>query len=230
MLKELCEKAKRLSVINRLRKNGITIPCCDGVVIDPTAVIGKGTKILPGTIIKEACTIGMDCIIGPNTVLGKTTVGDRCTLSCVHSLEAQIKNDATLGPFVNLRPGTVLESGVHCFNFVEIKYSVIGEKTHIAHLTYVGDSDVGKGVNFGCGTVTVNFNGKEKNRCKIGDDAFIGCNTNLIAPVTLGDRAYTAAGSTITDDVPPDALAVARQKQLNKIDWVKINKPYRNKK
>lgn len=206
------------------------IPCTDGVIIDSETEIGTGTVILPGTIIKEGCKIGENCVIGPNTMLYKTTVGNGSTLNSVQAEEAEIKDGVTAGPFVHIRPNTILESGVHCGNFVEVKNSTVGEKTHISHLTYVGDSDVGSGVNFGCGVVTVNFNGKTKNRCKIGDDAFIGCNTNLVAPVSVGDRAYTAAGSTITEDVPEDALAIARERQTNKEDWVKIKKPYREKK
>ncbi len=217
-------------LVKRLKKNGVIIPCPDGIIVSDTAIIGSGTLLLPGTIIKEGCTIGQNCIIGPACVLYKTTVGNGCVLNCVQAEQSLIRDKVTAGPFVHLRPGTVLEKGVHCGNFVEVKNSSIGEKTHISHLTYVGDSDVGKEVNFGCGTVTVNFNGKTKSRCKIGDGAFIGCNTNLIAPVSIGDRAYTAAGSTITEDVPDDALAIARQRQTNKTDWVKIKKPYRNKK
>ena len=116
------------------------------------------------------------------------------------------------------------------FNFVEVKNSIVGEGTKSAHLTYIGDSDVGSNVNFGCGTVTCNYDGKTKSRCSIGNDAFIGCNTNLIAPVEVGERAYIAAGSTITSDIPTDALSVARAKQVNKEGWVKIKKPYKEKK
>ena len=210
-----------------LIKQGVKIPCTDGVVIDPSARIGEGTVIYPCTIIKEGCVTGKNCVIGPGTVLYKTRVGDGSVLDSVHSEEAVIGSGVTAGPFVHIRPGSVIKDGVKLGNFVEIKNSEIGEKTAVSHLTYVGDSDVGRGVNFGCGTVTVNFNGKEKNRCKIGDNAFIGCNTNLIAPVEIGDRAYTAAGSTITDDVPPDSLAIARARQVVKAEWVKKKKPYR---
>ena len=120
-----------------------------------------------------------------------------------------------------MRPKCVV--GDHCRigDFVELKNSVLGEGTKVSHLTYVGDSDVGVRVNFGCGTVTTNYDGKKKYRCTVGDDVFLGCNTNLIAPVTVGDGAYTAAGSTITDDVPPGALAVARARQENKPGWTK---------
>ncbi len=218
----------KTGIIEQLINKGVSIPCPWGVMIDPSAVIGEGTVIYPCTIIKEGCETGKNCILGPNSVLYKTRVGNNTTLNAVQSEEAVIGNNVTIGPFVHIRPGSVIKDGVKVGNFVEIKNSRIGEKTAVSHLTYVGDSDVGKGVNFGCGTVTVNFNGKEKNRCTIGDNAFIGCNTNLIAPVTIGDRAYTAAGSTITEDVPPDSLAIARARQVVKADWVKKKKPYRS--
>lgn len=220
----------RKKVLKKLMLSGVSIPCTDGVIIDDEAEIAPDTVILPGTIIKEGCKIGSDCTIGPNTVLYKTTVGNGCVLNSVQAEEATVADNANLGPFVHLRPDTHIGEYVHCGNFVEVKNSTIDHHTSVSHLTYVGDSDVGSGVNFGCGVVTVNFNGKSKNRCKIGNDAFIGCNTNLIAPVTVGDRAYTAAGSTITDDVPEDALSIARQRQTNKENWVIEKKPYREKK
>lgn len=220
----------RIKTLEKLMLSGVSIPCTDGVIIDDEAEIGPDTVILPGTIIKSGVTIGSDCEIGPNTVLLETTVGNNCVLNSVQAEYAKVADNATIGPFVHLRPDAIIGEGVHCGNFVEVKNSNIGAKTSISHLTYVGDSDVGKHVNFGCGVVTVNFNGKTKNRTVIGDEAFIGCNTNLIAPVKLGKRAYTAAGSTITNDVPDDALAVARERQLNKENWVTEKKPYREKK
>lgn len=220
----------RQKILKRFMLEGVCIFCTDGVIIDKYTEIGTDTVILPGTIIKEGCKIGSDCVIGPNTVLENTTVGNNTKLNSVQAENATVGNYANLGPFVHLRPGAVIGNHVHCGNFTEVKNSNIDDYTSVSHLTYVGDSDVGKGVNFGCGTVTVNFNGKTKNRCKIGDDAFIGCNTNLIAPVTIGERAYTAAGSTITDDVPDDALVIARQRQEIKKDWVKTKNPYRERK
>ncbi len=130
----------------------------------------------------------------------------------------------TVGPFAYVRPNSVIGDRVKLGDFVEIKNSRIGDGTKVAHLTYVGDSDVGKNVNFGCGTVTVNYDRAKKHRTVIEDDAFIGCNTNLVAPVTVGRGAYTAAGSTVTDDVPPQALAVARARQTNKRDWASRHK------
>ena len=215
-----------MNKIESLIKQGVRIPCPDSVVIHPTAVIGTGTVIYPCTIIKDGCETGTNCTIGPCTVLYKTRIGEGCTLDSVHAEEAVIGSLVTAGPFVHIRPGSVISDGVKIGNFVEIKNSRIGEKTAVPHLTYVGDSDVGERVNFGCGTVTVNFNGKEKNRCKIGNNAFIGCNSSLIAPVQIGERAYIAAGSTVTDDVPPDSLVIARARQVVKADWKK-KKPYR---
>lgn len=221
---------KNKKTIRQLKRKGVRIPCPDGIIIADGTAVGEGTVILPGSIIKEGCTVGKDCVIGPNTVLYKTKVGNGCVLNSVQAEEAEIKDGVTAGPFVHIRPNSVLLNGVHCGNFVEVKNSFVGENTHISHLTYVGDSDVGKDVNFGCGVVTVNFNGKNKNRCKINDGAFIGCNTNLIAPVEIGERAYLAAGSTVTEDVPADALAIARERQVNKENWVKKKDPYRKKK
>lgn len=220
----------RKKVMTELMTEGVSVPCSDGVMIDDDAEIGADTVILPGTIIKHGCKIGKNCVIGPNTVLFDTTVGDNCTLNSVQAESAVIHDNASIGPFAHLRPGAEIGESSHCGNFTEVKNSKIGHHTSVSHLTYVGDSDVGNGVNFGCGCVTVNFNGKNKNRCVIGDDAFIGCNTNLIAPVTVGDRAFTAAGSTVTDDVPADALAIARERQTNKEGWVTDKKPYRPKK
>ena len=232
------ESAKNVMTDERLRKRtlqkfirlGVSIPCTDGVIISPDCAIGENTVILPSTIIKEGCKIGNGCVIGPSTVLYKTTVGNGTTLNFVQAENAEIAANVTAGPFVHIRPGSEIADDVRIGNFVEVKNSVIGTKTAISHLTYVGDSDVGSGVNFGCGVVTVNFNGKTKNRCRIADDAFIGCNTNLIAPVEIGERAYTAAGSTITENVPSDALAIARERQIVKADWVKNKNPYRDKK
>ena len=219
----------RTDIINSLRKNGVDIPCTDGIIIGPDCKIGKGTKILPCTIITGSSEIGENCILGPASYIEDAILGDRVTFNSSQVRNAEIHSGATVGPFVHIRPDSVIGENVHLGNFVEIKNSVIGSKTAVSHLTYVGDSDVGSGVNFGCGVVTVNFNGKTKNRTVIKDRAFIGCNTNLVAPVTVGENSYTAAGSTITENVPDNTLAVAREKQTNKVGWVKEKQPYRIK-
>ena len=208
--------------INELFKHleaGVDIPCFDSVMIEPGIEIGLDTVILPGTILRGNVKIGKNCKIGPNTVIEDSEIGDNVVLDEVKCYKSIVKNNCNIGPYVHIRPNSVIGESVHLGNYVEVKNSTIDYGTKVSHLTYVGDSDVGKRVNFGCGTVTVNYTGKEKFRTTIKDDAFIGCNTNLVAPVTVGRGAYTAAGSTITEDVPEDSLGIARARQVNKIGW-----------
>jgi bifunctional UDP-N-acetylglucosamine pyrophosphorylase/glucosamine-1-phosphate N-acetyltransferase len=187
--------------------------------IDPRVKIGAGTTILPGTILRGETAIGENCTIGPNAMVNTCVIGDETTVNASQTNESTIGSHTTVGPFAYVRPNSTIGDHVRVGDFVEIKNSVIGNGTKISHLTYIGDSDVGERINFGCGTVTTNYDGFKKYRCTIEDDAFIGCNTNLIAPVTVGRGSYIAAGSTITDNVPEDALAVARSKQTNKEHW-----------
>lgn len=227
---------RQLNILNNIMRknineghmiNGVDIPCTDGVMIGRDVQIGKGTRILPNTIILGDTKIGENCIIGPNSWVADSVIGNGVVLDNCKITDSTIEDGVDCGPFVKVRAGSVLKKGVHIGNFVEVKNSIVGEGTKSAHLTYIGDSDVGAGVNFGCGTVTCNYDGKVKSRCTIGDGAFIGCNTNLIAPVEVGEKAYIAAGSTITDDIPSDALSIARAKQVNKEGWVKEKKPYK---
>jgi bifunctional UDP-N-acetylglucosamine pyrophosphorylase/glucosamine-1-phosphate N-acetyltransferase len=210
---------KRMQIIDFHLANGVDVPCTDGVIIDNTVEIGKDTTILPGTILRRNVKIGENCVIGPNTLIENSVVGNGTKLNNVQCYQSTVDNNVSCGPFVHIRPNSHLCDGIHIGDFVEVKNSTIGDDTHISHLTYVGDSDVGKRVNFGCGTVTVNYNGVTKARCNIGDDAFIGCNTNLVAPVKIGDRAFTAAGSTVTKDVEADALIVERADQIQIEGW-----------
>jgi bifunctional UDP-N-acetylglucosamine pyrophosphorylase/glucosamine-1-phosphate N-acetyltransferase len=161
----------------------------------------------PGSCKLDASVrIGRGTVIKPFVVLSPgVVIGENCQI----------------GPFAYLRPGTVVGSGVKIGDFVETKNCTIGDGTFVSHLTYVGDADIGADVNLGCGVVTVNYDGREKARTVVGDGAFIGCNCNLIAPVTVHEHAYTAAGSTITEDVPAYALGLGRARQLNKPGWVK---------
>ena len=220
----------RKRVFAKLWAAGVNIPCPDGVIIGPEVEIGAGTTILPGTILRGKTVVGKSCELGPNSYLENAAVGDSCRVLSTVIDSSRLEDNVKIGPMSNVRPNCVIRSGAKIGDFVEIKNSNIGEKTAVAHLTYVGDSDVGSGCNFGCGVVTVNYDGSSKYRTVIGDDVFIGCNTNLVAPVTVGDRAYTAAGSTITADVPPDSLAVARARQVNKVNWVKERGRYNKKK
>lgn len=200
----------RMSVINKHLENGVEFTCLDGITIERSVEIGTGTEILSGTILRKGTVIGKNCVIGPNCVIENCKLGDEVKLNYVQAFESTIDDGVKIGPWVHIRPNSHIKSGVKIGDFVEIKNSTIGEKTAVAHLTYVGDSDVGKKVNFGCGTVTVNYDGIVKSRCVIGDNCFIGCNTNLIAPVKLGKAVYTAAGTTVTRDVPDYALAIDR--------------------
>ena len=200
----------RMAVIEKHLANGVEFTCTDGVVIERGVEIGVGTEILPNTIIRKNTTIGKNCKIGPNTVVENCKIGDDVNLHTVQAYESEIEAGVKIGPYVHIRPDSVVKSGAKIGDFVEIKNSTIGEKTAIAHLAYVGDSDIGKRVNIGCGTVTVNYDGIAKSRCVIGDNCFVGCNTNLIAPVKLGKAVYTAAGTTVTRDVPDYALAIDR--------------------
>ena len=236
MRKEVIEELRNIGTaeqnerIQKLTESGVIIPMNNGIFIGKEVTVESGTVILPGCVLTGKTHIGKDCHIGPDTWLFDTEVGNESSLNNVQAYECKILDGADIGPYVHIRPNSVIGNKVHLGNFVEVKNSTVGDSTSVSHLTYIGDSDVGKHVNFGCGCVTVNFTGKEKFRTTVGDHAFIGCNTNLVAPVTVGDYGYTAAGSTITDDVPENALAIARAKQINKEDWVKINKPYRDQK
>ena len=154
-------------------------------------------------------------------MIANSVVGDGCVINASQIEDAVLGKKVSMGPFAHIRPNSRVEDGVHLGNFTEIKNSTIGSRTSVSHLTYVGDSDVGQGVNFGCGCVTVNYDGQKKHRTVIGDHAFIGCNTNLVAPVKVGDFGYTAAGSTITKDVPENSLAIERGTQYNKEGWSK---------
>lgn len=200
----------RENIIEKHLENGVEFTCTDGITIGRDVKIGEGTQILSGTVLSGKTVIGKDCIIGPDCIIENSSVGDETKLNYVQCYDSKIENNVKIGPFVQIRPGSHILAGAKIGDFVEIKNSVIGEETAVAHLTYVGDSDVGGCVNFGCGVVTVNYDGEKKSRCTIEDNAFIGCNTNLVAPVTIGKGAYTAAGSTITKNVPADSLAIER--------------------
>ena len=222
-LLKLNEIANKI-VVDRLLEDGVNFYCTDGVVISPDAVVGRDTTIAPGTQLRGHVVIGEDCVIGPNTIIENSRIGDGCQIHSSLIEQSQVGSGVRIGPNSHLRPNSVLADRVKIGNFVEIKNSTLGEKTSVAHLTYIGDSDVGKNINFGCGTVTVNYDRVKKSRTVIDDDAFIGCNANLIAPVHIGQGAYIAAGSTVTDDVPPAALAIARARQQNKRDWANRHK------
>ena len=207
-----------------LSKQGVEIWDYNTTYVDPAASVGPGTALLPGTILRGQTSIGKNCTIGPNSYLENARVGDGTKVNASQIYNSSVGYDTHVGPFAYVRPGSTVGNAVRVGDFVEIKNSAIGDGTKISHLTYVGDSDVGKNINFGCGTVTVNYDRSKKYRTVIEDNAFIGCNTNLIAPVRVGEGAYIAAGSTITDDIPAMALSIARARQQNKKDWASKHK------
>ncbi|WP_440252971.1 bifunctional UDP-N-acetylglucosamine diphosphorylase/glucosamine-1-phosphate N-acetyltransferase GlmU [Dialister succinatiphilus] len=215
------DRVLRLRKAEELMSRGVSIINPENTYVEQDVEVGQDTILYPGTILQGKTVIGKDCIIGPDTQLTDVTVGEGTHLNRVYAHECTIGNFDEIGPFVHLRPNTVLHDHIKIGNFVEVKNSTVDDGTKLPHLIYCGDSDLGRNVNFGCGTVTVNFDGKTKHRCRVDDHAFIGCNTNLVAPVHIGERAFTAAGSTITKDVPAKALSVARARQTNIEDWVK---------
>ena len=211
----------RTIIFKKLCAEGVEFVCLDGIIIEPSVKIGAGTKILPGTIIKGKTEIGENCVIGPNSFIEDSKIGDGAEVNSTQIRSSVLEKDVKIGPWSQVRPGCVIHEGCKIGDYVEIKNSEVGARTAVAHLTYIGDADVGEAVNFGCGCCIANYDGQHKHRTKIGNHAFLGCNTNLVAPVELEDFAYTAAGTTVTKDVPEYALAVGRARQENIEGWVK---------
>lgn len=213
------EKALRRRKVRELMLSGVTIMDPDSTFVDMDVVIGPDTVIYPFTIIEGVSVIGEECRIGPGTHLTDVQVGDGTVIEYSRAVQCVIGRDCTVGPFAYLRPETVLADGVKVGDFVEIKKSRIGRGSKVPHLSYVGDAEVGEDVNIGAGTITCNYDGERKHVTVIEDGAFIGSNTNLVAPVRIGARAVTGAGSTITRDVPAGALAVERAEQKHVEGW-----------
>jgi bifunctional UDP-N-acetylglucosamine pyrophosphorylase/glucosamine-1-phosphate N-acetyltransferase len=190
--------------------------------IDKGVSLGRDTVLYPQTLLEGQTRIGAGCIIGPNCRIGDSELGDGVEIrtGCLIA-ESVIKAGASVGPFAHLRPGTLLEEGARVGNFVEIKKSRIGPGSKVNHLTYLGDTTVGKGVNIGAGTITCNYDGKRKHPTIIEDGVFVGSGSQLVAPVRLGKGAWVGVGSTITRDVPPGALAISRTPQEHKEEWVR---------
>ena len=200
-------------------RNGVTMRNPESVYIEDGVEIGNDTEICQNVTIKSGTKIGSDCVIGSGSMLDRAVIHDGVDVLSSVILESEVDEGTHVGPFAYIRPNCHVGKEVKVGDFVELKNSNIDDGTKISHLTYIGDSDVGKRVNFGCGTVTCNYDGKKKYRTTIGDDCFVGCNTNFVSPINVGDGVYIAAGSTITEDIPENSLSIARARQVNKEGW-----------
>jgi len=220
----------RKRIMEKHMRSGVTITDPGSTYIYDDVEIGMDTVVLPGTIIESGSRIGEDSIIGPNSRIVNSKIGNSTEINNSVILDSKVGDDTHVGPFAYLRPGSDIGNNVKIGDFVEVKKSVIGDDTKVSHLTYIGDAEIGKNVNLGCGVVVVNYDGKKKYKTVVKDNAFVGCNTNLVSPVTVNENAYIAAGSTITDEVPENALAIARARQVNKEDWVTKKGMQRSKK
>jgi bifunctional UDP-N-acetylglucosamine pyrophosphorylase / glucosamine-1-phosphate N-acetyltransferase len=194
---------------------GVTLVDPATTLIDVTVTIGQDTVVQPSTFLRGTTTVGERCTIGPLTTIIDATLGDEVTVLHSYLTTCEVRDNATIGPFAYLRPGTVLRERAKAGTFVEIKNSDIGEGTKVPHLSYIGDADVGPGTNIGAANVTANYDGVDKHRTTIGANVHTSVDTTFVAPVTVGDDAYTAANSAITDDIPPGALGIARPRQTN---------------
>ena len=208
-------KVMQRRINGRLMAEGVTMLDPDLVWVGPDAEVGRDTELWPMTYLLGATIVGEACVIGPNTRLTNVVCGDRCTLDETVASFSELESDVTCGPRAYLRPGTVLKAGAHVGTSVEIKNSTIGEGSKVPHLSYIGDTDMGAGVNVGAASVTCNYDGYAKHRTTIGDNVFIGSDTMMVAPVAIGNGAVTGAASCITQDVPEDALALERSRQRN---------------
>ena len=207
-------------ILDRLMADGVTVLDPSTTYVDDTVVIGPDTVLYPGVVLEGVTTIGAECVIGTGSQVSSSRLGDRVLLKpyCVLA-ESAVEEGAQLGPFCHLRPLSQVGAGAKIGNFVELKKSKIGRGGKVPHLSYVGDAQVGEGANLGAGTITCNYDGVHKHETVIGAGAFIGTNASLVAPVTIGEGAYVAAGSVITKSVPPGALAVARGRQETREGW-----------
>jgi bifunctional UDP-N-acetylglucosamine pyrophosphorylase/glucosamine-1-phosphate N-acetyltransferase len=222
---------QRRRILDRLMVQGVTVIDPATTYVDDTVTIGPDTVVHPNVSLQGSTSVGADCVVDTGCRLTDSRIGDGVLLRpyCVLT-EAIVEERATVGPFAYLRPLTHIGPGARIGNFVELKKSTIGRGSKVPHLAYVGDATVGAGANIGAGAITVNYDGAAKHQTTIADGAFVGSNVNLIAPVTIGEGAYVAAGSTITKDVAPDALAVERSQQVVKEGWAARRRKARTRK
>jgi len=204
--------------------NGVTIIDPKTTYISPDVKIGEDTIIYPNTTIMGNSSIGYDCEIGPDTYMENTVVLDRSFIKYSYLTDTNIKNDVQIGPYARMRSNVIVEDKAKIGNFVELKNTTFGHGSKAAHLAYLGDTTLGKNVNIGCGVITVNYDGVNKFKTTIDDDAFIGCNSNLIAPMHIGARSFVAAGTTVTEDIPENSFAIGRERQTTKLNYMKTQK------
>ena len=206
---------------------GVDIFDIDNVYIDEDVRIGEGTVIGPCVRLEGSTVIGKNCKIEQNSRIANSTIGDDVSIDNSVILDSSVGSSTSVGPFAYIRPGSTIGEACKVGDFVEVKNASMGNGSKSAHLTYIGDADIGENVNLGCGVVFVNYDGKNKHRSTVGDGCFIGCNVNLVSPVDVGDGAYIAAGSTVTKDIPKDALSVGRARQKNIENWANQRGLYR---
>lgn len=210
------DRLVRLQKMEELMASGVTIIDPTRTYVESEVTIGADTLILPGTHLRGDSTVGENCTLGPDTWIDNSSVGEGCRVWYSVVERARIRAGTTVGPYTHLRPGADVGPDVRIGNFVEVKASRVKRGTKVGHHAYIGDAEVGEGVNIGAGTIICNYDGKKKHHTAIGDRAFIGSNTSLVAPITIGEGAIIGAGSVITQDVPPGALALGRARQVNK--------------
>jgi bifunctional UDP-N-acetylglucosamine pyrophosphorylase/glucosamine-1-phosphate N-acetyltransferase len=216
-------KLAQRRIHERHMRDGVTIVDPDSTLIDADVTIGADTTVEPSTFLRGNTRIGAECLVGPCTTLIDTTLGDGVSVPHSYLVQATVEDHGTIGPFAYLRPDAHLHPNAKAGAFVEIKNSTIGRGTKIPHLSYIGDADIGEGTNIGASNITANYDGKSgrKHRTTIGSNVRTSVDTAFVAPVEVGDGAYTGAGSVITEDVPPNALAIARARQKNIADYAK---------
>lgn len=214
-----CQMRRRINEAHM--RAGVTMIDPAQTYVSPETTIGPDTILYPGVILEGSCKIGSGCTLYQGSRISDSEVKDGATVENSVLQNAVVGKKTKVGPYAYLRPGTVLGDGCRVGDFVEIKNAMVGNGTKVSHLTYVGDAELGEDINIGCGVVFVNYNGKQKFLTKVGNRAFIGCNTNLVSPVTVGEGAYIAAGATVTKDIPADALCIARAREVIKAGWAK---------
>ncbi|MBS4537596.1 bifunctional UDP-N-acetylglucosamine diphosphorylase/glucosamine-1-phosphate N-acetyltransferase GlmU [Clostridium sp. D2Q-11] len=214
------EKIMRSRINNYHMLQGVTFINPDNTYIEKGVKIGRDTIIYPGAIIKGNTEIGKNCIIEGDSNITDSTIGDRVSIKSSTLTESKVGKDTKIGPYAYLRPKSIIGNSVKIGDFVEVKNSTVGDNSKASHLAYIGDADIGENVNIGCGVVFVNYDGEKKYRTTVGNNAFIGSNSNLVAPVEVRDSGYIAAGSTITHEVKEGDLSIARARQINKQGWV----------